>query len=240
LPKALDRVSIAVVDGSAVTYANFGADEHTDYEIGLITRTFTGLLHADAIARGEVTADTRVDALLSLAGAPVADVTLAELASHRSGLSAQCMQLGETVPFLVHLQMHRKPFVQDVNGVLAIARAATLSTRGDFVCSNLGTALLGHALAGAAHTDQVTLVRQRLLIPLGMSVTTVPLTTDDLRSDALTGYSADGAGEAPWAINGWAPAGGARSTPGGHGALRPRASRQLSVGHALEHGSPGR
>ena len=28
LPGALDRVSIAVVDGSAVTYAGFGADEH--------------------------------------------------------------------------------------------------------------------------------------------------------------------------------------------------------------------
>jgi hypothetical protein len=29
LPGALDRVSIAVVDGSAVTYAGLGADEHT-------------------------------------------------------------------------------------------------------------------------------------------------------------------------------------------------------------------
>jgi len=64
LPGALDRVSIAVVDGPAVTYAHFGADEHTEYEIGSLTKTFTGQLLADAIERGEVTADTRAGALL--------------------------------------------------------------------------------------------------------------------------------------------------------------------------------
>src|ERR671932_968526 len=139
LPGALDRVSIAVVDGSTVTYVNFGAHEDTEYEIGSITKTFTGLLLADAIERGEVTADTHLGALLPLGGAPVADVTLAELASHRSGLSAQGMQLDETIPFLVRLQMHRNPFINDVDGVLAIAGKATLSHRGDFVYSNLDT-----------------------------------------------------------------------------------------------------
>jgi CubicO group peptidase (beta-lactamase class C family) len=213
LPGALDRVSIAVVDASSVTYANFGASDDTEYEIGSITKTFTGQLLADAIERGEVTADTKVGALLPLAGAPVADVTLAELASHRSGLSAQGMQLGQTIPFVVRLQMHRNPFVQNRDGVLAIAREATVTNRGDFVYSNLGTALLGHALAAAAHTDYVLLVRERLLIPLGMSATTLPLTTTDLPADAPKGYSADGAAEAPWTIDGWAPAGGARSTP---------------------------
>ena len=213
LSGALDRVSIAVLDGTTVTYANFGAKQDTEYEIGSITKTFTGLLLADAIERGEVAADTRLGALLPLAGAPVADVTLAELASHRAGLSAQGMQLDETIPFLVRLQMHRNPFEQDRDGVLAIARKATLTTRGEFVYSNLGTALLGHALASMAHRDYVTLVQQRLLIPLGMSATTLPLTAKDLRTDAPTGYSADGAGEAPWTVNGWGPAGGARSTP---------------------------
>src|SRR5207302_11111885 len=89
LSGALDRVSIAVLDGTTVTYANFGAKQETEYEIGSITKTFTGLLLADAIERGEVTADTRLGALLPLAGAPVANVTLAGRASHRAGLSAQ-------------------------------------------------------------------------------------------------------------------------------------------------------
>src|SRR5919202_4678473 len=62
LPGALDRVSLAVVDGATVTHAGFGADEHTEYEIGSLTKTFTALLLADAIRRGEVTADTKVGA----------------------------------------------------------------------------------------------------------------------------------------------------------------------------------
>jgi CubicO group peptidase (beta-lactamase class C family) len=193
LPGALDRVSIAVLDGSTVTFANFGANEDTEYEIGSITKTFTGQLLADAIERGEVTADTRLGVLLPLAGTPVADVTLAELASHRSGLSAQGMQLDETIPFLTRLQMHQNPFIHDLNGLLAIARKATLSNRGAFVYSNLGTALLGHALAAAAHTDYSTLAQQRLLDARGHGAlcTGAPrrLRTGHGRADAAMGHS---------------------------------------------------
>jgi hypothetical protein len=42
LQGALDHVSIAVVDGSTVTYAHFGADEHTQYEIGSLTYSSNG------------------------------------------------------------------------------------------------------------------------------------------------------------------------------------------------------
>jgi CubicO group peptidase (beta-lactamase class C family) len=214
LDGALDHVSIAVVDGSSVTYAHFGADEHTQYEIGSLTKTFTASLLADAIRRGEVTADTKVGALLPLGGAPIADMTLAELASHRSGLSAQGMQLDDTIPFLLRYVRHHNPFVQGVEGVLAIARNATLTNRGGFVYSNLGVALLGHALAAAAQMDYAQLVQERLFTPLGMTESSLPLTVENLPAGAPTGYSAAGIAEAPWTINGWAPAGGVRSTAG--------------------------
>jgi CubicO group peptidase (beta-lactamase class C family) len=212
LQGALDRVSIAVVDGSTITYAHFGADEHTQYEIGSLTKTFTASLLADAIRRGEVTADTQVGTLLPLGGAPIADVTLAELASHRSGLSAQGMQLDDTIPFLLRYARHHNPFVQDVEGVLAIARRATLTNRGQLVYSNLGVALLGHALAAAAHMDYAQLLQERLLTPLGMTESSLPLTVENLPAGAPRGYSAAGIAEAPWTIDGWAPAGGVRST----------------------------
>lgn len=213
LQGALDKVSIAVIDGSTVTYAHFGANEHTEYEIGSLTKTFTALLLADSIRRGEVTADTTAGALLPLDGAPIASVTLAELASHRSGLSAQGMQLDDTIPFVLRYLRHQDPFVQDLDGVLAIARKATLTNRGGVVYSNLGVALLGHALAAAAQTDYEQLVQERLIAPLGMAETSFPLRAENLLTDAPTGYSATGIAEAPWTINGWAPAGGARSTP---------------------------
>lgn len=212
LPGALDKVSVAVVDRSTVTFAGFGADEHTEYEIGSITKTFTAALLADAVRRGEVTADTKVGALLPLGGAPVADVTLAELASHRSGLSAQGMHVNDLIPFVLRYATHRNPFTQDLDGVLAIARKATLTDRGGYVYSNLGVALLGHALAAATHVDYARMVQERLFMPLGMVASSLPQTSADLADTAPTGYSAAGIAEAPWAINGWMPAGGARST----------------------------
>lgn len=210
---AIDHVSIAVIDGATVTYAHFGANEHTAYEIGSLTKTFTAALLADAIRRGEVTAATKIGTLLPLGDAPIADVTLAELASHRAGLSAQGMQRKDNLLFLLRYLRHRNPFVHDVDGVLAIARKATLTKRGGFVYSNLGVALLGQGLAAAAQMDYSRLVQERLFTPLGMTESTLPLTVADLRNDAPTGYSAAGVAEAPWAINGWAPAGGVRSTP---------------------------
>jgi CubicO group peptidase (beta-lactamase class C family) len=208
---ALDRVSVAVVEGPAVTYAGFGADEHTAYEVGSLTKTFTAALLADAIRRGEVTAETPVGALLPLAGAPVADATLAELASHRSGLSAQGMLLGDTVPWALRHLTHRNPFTHDRDGLLAIARTAPLGERGAFVYSNLGAALLGHALAAAAQTEYDRMVEERLFAPLRMDQSSLPRTAADLPRGAPTGYSAAGVAEAPWAIDGWAPAGGVRS-----------------------------
>jgi CubicO group peptidase (beta-lactamase class C family) len=204
LPGALDRVSIAVVDGSTVAYANFGANEETEYEIGSITKTFTGLLLADAIERGEVTVDTKLGALLPLAGAPVADVTLAELASHRSGLSAQDMQLDEM-----------------------------------YVYSNLGTALLGHALAAAARRDYVILVQQRVLTPLGMSATTLPLTAKDFPTDAPLDTAPTALPKRPGRSTAGRPRGRALDARG-HGALCTGAPRRRCTGHGRVDAAMGR
>ncbi len=46
-----------------------------------------------------------------------------------------------------------------------------------------------------------------------MTASSVPVTDGDLPDDTPTGYSVTGRSEAPWAMNGWAPAGGIRSTP---------------------------
>ena len=213
LQGALDRVSIATIDGDTVTYAHFGATNDTEYEIGSITKTVTSLLLADAIARGEVTADTNVGELLPLAGAAVADVSLAELASHRSGLPLVATRLQDMVPLYLLAVTHRDPYFQDVDGVIALARATTLSHRGQFAYSNLGGALLGHALASASNMDYRRLVQERIFGPLGMTASSVPVTARNLPDDAPTGYSVTGRGEAPWIFNGWAPAGGIRSTP---------------------------
>jgi CubicO group peptidase (beta-lactamase class C family) len=124
------------------------------------------------------------------------------------------MQLDDTIPFLLRYVRHHNPFTQDLEGVLTIARGATLTNRGGFVYSNLGVALLGHALAAAAHMDYAHMLQERVFTPLGMAESSLPLTIENLPAGAPRGYSAAGIAEAPWTIDGWAPAGGARSTTG--------------------------
>jgi CubicO group peptidase (beta-lactamase class C family) len=150
-------------------------------------------------------------ALLPLGGSTVADVTLAELASHRSGLSMQGVEGADQIAGMLRYLRHQDPFTQDLDGLLVIARKATLAHRGTYVYSNLGAALLGQALAVAAQMDYDELVEERLFRPLGMAASRLPLTPGNLASDAPTGYSAAGVAEAPWTLNAWAPAGGARS-----------------------------
>lgn len=211
LAGALDRVSIATIDGGTVTYAHFGATGDTVYEIGSVTKTFTSLVFADAIARGEVAADTKAGALLSLGDSPAADVTLAELASHRSGLPRAAPTTFKQ-DLRLRFDPHRDPYIQDVDGVIAQARAATLHNRGRVSYSNLGTALLGQALASVSSMDYARLVQERLFGPLGMTRSNVPVTAANLPADGLTGYSMDGKHAPPWTLNGTAPAGGIHST----------------------------
>ena len=59
----------------------------TPIELGSITKTFNGLLLADAITRGEVAVTDPVSTYLPrLAGSPIGGVTLEELASHRGAV----------------------------------------------------------------------------------------------------------------------------------------------------------
>jgi CubicO group peptidase (beta-lactamase class C family) len=225
-----DRVSVVEVDGGRVSFAHFGADDGTDYEIGSVVKTMTGMLLAEAVERGELTADTRLGELVELDGAPAADVTLAELTSHRSGLPRLSTRLSDMAGSLAASYLGNDPYTYDHDTLVAQVAAAELSDRGESHYSNMGTAILGHALANAAGTDYATLLRERLLAPLGMDDTTLPASGDDLSEDATRGYTDRGRVAAPWLARAYAPAGGVRSTP---------ADMALFAGALLEGTAPG-
>jgi CubicO group peptidase (beta-lactamase class C family) len=86
-----------VVTPDGTRTATIGAQPDTRFEIGSVSKAFTGLLLADAIERGEVTPETRLGDLLELGDAPAADVTLAQLATHTSGLPRLPIDLS-TIP----------------------------------------------------------------------------------------------------------------------------------------------
>ncbi len=88
-------IHVSVITAEGARHAGIGRTatsgqqytSSTPMEIGSITKTFTGQLLADAIARGEVKAsDPLFTHLPELASTPAGEATLEEVASHRSGI----------------------------------------------------------------------------------------------------------------------------------------------------------
>jgi CubicO group peptidase (beta-lactamase class C family) len=244
-----DRISVVHIEDSVRRDAHLGAGPDTEYEIGSITKTMTSLLFADAVDAGVVTADTAVGSLLDLGSSHAAGVTLEELASHRSGLPRMAGSVKDRANAILAVLRHRNPYTADLPRLLVDARSAKIAARGQFSYSNIGAALLGQALAAHAGAGFPDLLHRHLFSPLGMTHSTIPLTSRDLPRDAPTGRNAYGRAEQAWTFGAYAPAGGVRSTPAdmahyaqgllsgtapGLAALEPRwdAGRRSRVGYA--------
>ncbi|MDO5681877.1 MAG: serine hydrolase domain-containing protein [Propionibacteriaceae bacterium] len=212
-PVGYGAVSVVRIRDGQAAWAGFPAkgqslDEHTLFELGSITKTFTGLLLADAVEKSEVRLDDPLEKHLPrLNGSPAGSVTLEELASHRSGLpSMHRMPMGEILlEDLAGTEL--SVFAASTDDLITAARTLELSGRGTYAYSNLGSALLGHALARTAGAaDWPAYVNERLLTPLGMTETVIiPPGQHDpgLAQPRLAG----GRPVAAWTGSGYAPAG---------------------------------
>ena len=207
-----DRVAVAVIDGDEVRTAFIDADETTVFEIGSITKVFTGELLAEAIERGEVEHADTLGQYLDLGHAPVASVTLRDLAAHRSGLATFPDDPEWGAHVMAEYEAGRDPFDENLEEVLELARGMDLATPGQFSYSNIGATLLGHALAAAAGTDYQTLLSDRLLDPLGLEHASLPLTDDEVPEPHAGGYDTEGVAVEPSTLAAFAPAGGTHAS----------------------------
>ena len=203
------HVAAARIDGDEVTFAGTGAEEHTEFESGSITKTFTAALLAEAIDRGEVKADTRLGEVWPELEGKVAEVTLESIAMQRSGLPSQepAPSFGDGVMTMLSNYLHTDPYRGDAGDIVASLNDVDVG-ESEPEYSNYGFAVLGQALAEVAGQDYSVLVRDRLTDPLGMNETFVPESADGLSH----GFTASGLPAAPWTLGGSAPAGAIRST----------------------------
>jgi len=187
-----------------------GLDQDTVFEIGSITKVFTGTLLADMVARGEVALTDPIDKHLpSGVTAPSRNgkhITLLDLATQTSGLPRLPTNFAPAHPndpyadysveklydFLAHYQLTRDP-------------------GGEYEYSNLGVGLLGQLLANRAKTSYATLVYERILHPLEMDSTGVGITRAMFPHLAV-GHDADGERVSDWMFEALAGAGGLRSS----------------------------
>jgi serine-type D-Ala-D-Ala carboxypeptidase/endopeptidase len=145
-------------------------DVSTVFEIGSITKVFTGLLLADMAQRGEVRLDDPVSKYLPLsvrvpqkAGK---QITLLDIAAQRSGLPGRPANLQPADP--------ENPFADYTLAAMYEALDSIVLEReigSAYEYSNFAVAVLGQALAARVGKTYEDLVAERILKPLRMNDT---------------------------------------------------------------------
>lgn len=169
--------------GSSGNAARPQIDGDTRFELGSITKAFTGTLLADRVAKGELKIDEPIGAYLppsAQGNTALAAVSFRQLTTHTAGLgrvpfTTAFVKSGFSNPLDPYANYSQADFVSDLASMSAKPNAA-------YAYSNTGGALLGLLLANRAGQPYETLVQERLLTPLRMSATklTPPSDTDPL------------------------------------------------------------
>jgi len=184
------------------------------FQIGSISKTFTGLLLAQMAVEGKVRLEEPVRELLPAGMVPKPsgrEITLLDLAVHHSGLPPMpdnVNRSGVSDPAIVFSNYH----VTDLNAYVA-RHGVDREANPPFEYSNLGFALLGEALAGRAGLSYPELIAQRITGPLGMRDTAVVL-PPELRQRLIQAYGTRHEPVPPWELDAFAPAGAISSTAG--------------------------
>jgi serine-type D-Ala-D-Ala carboxypeptidase/endopeptidase len=194
-----DRQSVGlaaiIVEGDQVRISTHGAmglenaapiTADTLFEIGSITKTFTALLLADMVIKGEVKLDDPVEKWLpgwpksGLRGLKVRDhagspIRLVDLATHRSGLPRipDNMPNGTRAdPYVDYRERELLAYLKSREVQMETDAGKTSKKRDEaYAYSNLGFGLLGYVLARAADMTYPELLQKRVLTPLALSST---------------------------------------------------------------------
>jgi CubicO group peptidase (beta-lactamase class C family) len=209
-------IVVGIIDGNKSEIYGFGKGPdgkaptgRTLFELGGVTRVYTGLLLADAVQRREVELDTPVAELLPTGvTAPTRDkkvVTLRHLALNSSGLPP--------LPPSLKTQTD-DPFgsYRDNDLYQDLVRTQLVALPGERILySDYGWGLLANALGHAIGGGFESAVDNRILAPLGLRDTyfTVP---DAARARRASGTNVDLAPMKHWSYDALAGAGGLSST----------------------------
>lgn len=206
-------VSIALIGPDGVRFIGLGDGlpgvDPADviYEIGSISKVFTGLLLAQQVDAGAVALDTPISALLPDGVDPpaaTAAITLEQLTTHTSGLP----RLPANMPFGDPLD----PYADyDTDLLYAFLTDFDAPPNAPAEYSNLGVGLLGHLLGRSAMADSwQAALSTHVLDPLEMAETHV-VAVDPAR--LIGGHTADGLATSAWVFTDALGAAGAlRST----------------------------
>ncbi|MEL6106515.1 MAG: serine hydrolase [Planctomycetota bacterium] len=195
--KTVDALSIGVIKGDQTAIVHLGKlndslgppSDETLYEIGSVSKVFTGILLADAISQGQMKLEQPAEEL-SPAGETLPSrndkkISLKHLSTHMSGLPSMPsnMTLKENVnPFEDYDSKKGLDFLQSYQ--------LTRDPGESYEYSNFAVSWLGFLLSNRAGKSFDALMKDRITAPLGMANTTVPL-DDAMKKRMAPGHTTD-------------------------------------------------
>lgn len=211
-PATAAGVSIAVVEHGVRRVFCYGAAKPDSiFEIGSITKTFTGLILSQMVEQGKVKFTEPVRELLppGTVAKPAGDeITLLDLATQHSGLPRMPDNFKPVDPSNPYADYG----LSNLYAFLAKQGVAKPAAPG-FLYSNLGFGLLGQALAIRSALAYPALLKEEVIDPLGLKDTTISLTPEQL-ARFVPGHSGDHQPAHAWDLDAFAGAGAIRSTAG--------------------------
>jgi serine-type D-Ala-D-Ala carboxypeptidase/endopeptidase len=203
-------VAIGVVrDGERRVFAFGQARPDAIFEIGSVTKTFTGLLLAQLIAQGKVKAEEPVRELLpagTVQKPAGAEISLLDLVTQHSGLPRMPDNLDPANPANPYAD-YGATKLYEFMARQGVERAEAPR----HLYSNLGFGLLGQALANRASVDYAQLVKQLVTDPLCMDETFMTPSAEQ-QARFAAGRRFDASPASNWDFDALAGAGGLRST----------------------------
>src|SRR4051794_303043 len=214
-------VVVGIVDEHGSTIVSYGkvgngTDQNVDgdtlFEIGSITKTFTVLLLQDMVARGEMSLDDPaakyLPAAVKMPSRGGKQITLRDLATHMSGLPRDDTYFSHTTAWsdkvvAAYTYEHMYDFLSK--------HELRRDPGAEFEYSNVGMALLAHAIALKAGASYESLVMDRICRPLHMDSTCFSI-TPELKSRLAIGHDDSGKDTPGWELHGYTGAGGIRSS----------------------------
>jgi D-alanyl-D-alanine-carboxypeptidase/D-alanyl-D-alanine-endopeptidase len=203
-------VSIAVYEhGNRRVFSYGAAKPDSIYEIGSITKTFTGLMLAQMAVQGKVKLDEPVRELLpagTVAKPQGAEITLLDLATQRSGLPAMPDNISLANIDQPYADYHAADLMayMSKHGVANPARASSSF-------GALGFGLLGVALADREGSSYDALLKEEIAESLGLKDTTVALSAEQ-QSRMIAGHDQFHSAAKAWDADALAGAISIRST----------------------------
>lgn len=203
-------VVVGVLDHGQRQVMAFGtAQANSIFEIGSVTKTFTGLALAQMLAQKKVTLDEPVRELLPAGWVTKPDgpeISLLDLVTHHSGLPrlpSNMKPANMADPYADYGPQQLEAFLKE-HGVGRPEKT-------EFAYSNLGVGLLGFALAHKAGVPYAELIHNEVTGPMRLRDTVVTLSPEQ-QQRFIQGYTGAHDAQGPWHLDALAGAGALNST----------------------------